>query len=434
MKSQTETVANDISGLRFLVVEDHGFQRWALSRLLTELGAKHVVCAADGDTALEIFRESRPPVDIIVSDLDMPGMDGMEFLRHVGEAGAPASVILASGLERSLIASVGAMVTAYGVALLGKIEKPTTAAKLAAIIANHKPLDADWGRARAAPRFSLDEIALGLKRGEFEPYFQPKMELATGRIVGAEALARWRHPERGLVGPECFIQAMEDGGLIDELTFAILNRAAQCCRLWRNAGVDATMSVNLSLRSLADFSIADGMMRIVSTNGLEPRHVIFEVTESATVANLGTELENLTRLRVRGFGLAIDDYGTGYSSMQQLSRIAFTELKIDPTFVKHAAEGRANMAMLESCLEMAYKLGIVAVAEGVENLAALELLKSLGCEQAQGHFIARPMEARDFMDWVQLPRTVTPELRDEPGPATAHRANVAPAPFNRVQV
>jgi EAL domain-containing protein (putative c-di-GMP-specific phosphodiesterase class I) len=315
------------------------------------------------------------------------------------------------------------MVTAYGVTFLGMIEKPTTAKKLAAVIGRYQHAVGPNGRPHAVPQFSLAEIVRGLRRGEFEPFFQPKVELASGRIVGAEALARWRHPEKGLIGPDCFIEAMENGGQINELTLAILNRAAQCCSLWRDAGVDATVAVNLSLKSLADVSMAERMTQVVSGHGLKPRHVIFEVTESAMAANLGAELENLTRLRLRGFGLAIDDYGTGYSSMQQLGRIAFTELKIDRSFVKDAFSNSASMAMLESSLEMARKLGMIAVAEGVESEAAFELLKRLGCQQAQGYFLARPMSATDFMEWVQLPRG------DSPAPAGAV-PDLKPRPAN----
>ena len=161
------------------------------------------------------------------------------------------------------------------------------------------------------------------------------------------------------------------------------------------------MSVNLSLKSLADVHLADRVTDLVRSQELDPRHVVLEVTESAATTDVGKALENLARLRMKGFGLSIDDYGTGYSSMQQLTRIAFTELKIDQSFVTNAAKQESARVILESSLEMAKKLNMTAVAEGVETQADWNLLRQLGCDLAQGYFIARPMEAGAYLDWVR---------------------------------
>jgi EAL domain-containing protein (putative c-di-GMP-specific phosphodiesterase class I)/CheY-like chemotaxis protein len=395
----------DITELRFLVVEDHGFQRWVLGNLLATLGARHVFAAPDGQAALEIYRNIDPPIDIIVSDLDMPGMDGMEFIRHVGEVGQPISLILVSGLDRSLISSVETMARAYGLTLLGAIEKPPTAKKLKAAIELHTPAHANRSTA-AASTLTIADMARGLENNEFEPFFQPKIELESRRLKGAEALARWRHPARGVIGSQEFIQPLEDAGLLGDLTERILEKAAACCRIWQNGGVEASVSVNLSLKSLADVGLADRIMRISTGQGLQPRHLILEVTESAAASDLGKALENLSRLRMKGFGLSIDDYGTGYSSMQQLTRVAFTELKIDQSFVQNAATQESSLAMLESSLEMAAKLKIVAVAEGIETQDEWKMLLDLGCQLAQGYFIARPMDAGEFLDWIRVRRSL----------------------------
>jgi EAL domain-containing protein (putative c-di-GMP-specific phosphodiesterase class I)/FixJ family two-component response regulator len=398
------TPAN-IAHLSFLVVEDHGFQRWVTGNLLEGMGAKAVFSAGDGGAALELLAGLDSPVDIIVSDLDMPGMDGMEFIRHVGEAGQPISLILASGLDRSLISSVETMARAYGLTLLGAIEKPPTAKKLKAAIDLYRPARVSRPSSPASA-FTIAEITKGVKDNEFEPFFQPKVELATRQVKGAEAVARWRHPTKGVIGPHEFIQPLEDAGLLEDLTEMILKKAAACCRIWRNGGLQASVSVNLSLKSLADVGLADRMMRISHGQGLQPRHLIFEVTESAAATDLGKALENLSRLRMKGFGLSIDDYGTGYSSMQQLTRVAFTELKIDQSFVRNAATQKSSRAMLESSLEMAAKLKIVAVAEGIETQDDWNLLLELGCQLGQGYFIAKPMDAGEFLDWIRVRRSL----------------------------
>jgi EAL domain-containing protein (putative c-di-GMP-specific phosphodiesterase class I)/ActR/RegA family two-component response regulator len=388
-----------LGGLSFLVAEDHDFQRRALVTLLSARGAK-VFEAADGHAALQIIQDAARPVDIVISDLEMPGMDGMEFVRRIGESGRRMSIILASALEPKLLASVGTMAEAYGVRLLGVVEKPITPAKLAPLIRAHQSDKSERPKA-AARKYALDEVAAGLRKDEFEPFFQPKIELASGRATGAEALARWRHPQHGLVAPFAFIALLEEHGLIDELTWVMLKKAAASCSAWRAAGLDITVSVNLSLKSLGDTQIAEHVTELVRGQGLEPRHMILEVTESAAAAEVGRALENLARLRMKGFGLSIDDYGTGYSSMQQLTRVAFTELKIDRSFVANAVRQESARVILQSSLDMAQKLGIHAVAEGVETQANYDLLRQLRCDLAQGYFFARPMDGEACLRWAR---------------------------------
>jgi EAL domain-containing protein (putative c-di-GMP-specific phosphodiesterase class I)/FixJ family two-component response regulator len=390
----------DVTELRFLVAEDHDFQRRTLVRMLTGLGAREVLEAADGRAALELFRDPARRVDIIVCDLDMPEMDGMEFLRHVGETGAHVSVILSSALDRHLIASVETMTTAYGMNLLGAIEKPATPQKLRELIARHGSTPARRVGAPAA-RVPGEEAVAGLRAGQIEPFFQPKVDLASGAVVGAEALARWRNPERGIVPPGAFVGALEAAGELDALTWVILERSAAAAAKWQAEGLRVSVSVNLSLTSLSDPTLADRISDAVRRQGLETRTMILEITESAAMTDVGRSLENLARLRVKGFGLSIDDYGTGYSSMQQLARIPFTELKLDQSFVTNCATHAQHRAIIESCLDMARRLKLKTVAEGVETHADWTLLRDLGCAMGQGYFIAEPMSLADFPRWAR---------------------------------
>jgi EAL domain-containing protein (putative c-di-GMP-specific phosphodiesterase class I) len=391
-----------IENLSFLVAEDHGFQRSALVKILSSMGATAVHQAPDGYAALKIIHDPNHSVDVVISDLEMPGMDGMEFIRHLGEAKRGISIVLASALDRKLVSSVATMTEAYGVTLLGVVEKPITSAKLEPLLRRHRPAPAQPERPRAAgPTFTPAEIAAGLKNGEFEPFYQPKTALAKGTVKGAEALARWRHPRHGIVAPYAFIKPLEDNGLIDLLTWLMLRKSAEFCREWRATGFDVTVSVNLSLKSLGDPQLADRVTSLVRGQQLEPRHMVLEITESSAATDLGNALENLARLRMKGFGLSIDDYGTGYSSMQQLTRVAFSELKIDQSFVANAARQESARVILQSSLDMAKKLNIAAVAEGVETQQDWNLLRELGCDQAQGYYIARPMPASELVDWTR---------------------------------
>ncbi len=389
--------------LSFLAVEDHAFQRGMLLKMLARLGATRVSTAADGQAALEILTAPGAAIDIIISDVDMPGMDGLEFMRHVGQARIPASIILASSLESTLLDSVETMSRAYGVRILGVIQKPITLAKLTGLIELHLPAPA-----RAHPpstdafSFSIDEILQGIRREEFEPFYQPKVALASGSITGAEALARWRHPDRGILPPGAFIGTLEQHGHIDELMWRMLGKAVDFCSEWRtDSGLDARVSVNVSAASLADVHFADRVMDTVQGRKLDCRNIILEITESAATTHVGHSLENLSRLRMKGFGLSIDDYGTGYSSLQQLARVAFTEIKLDQSFIKSATTQQASRIILESSIEMAKKLGLVTVAEGIETEGDWDLLRDLGCELAQGYLIARPLEASAFLRWAR---------------------------------
>ena len=379
------------AALRFLVVEDNEFQLRTLVRYLEGMGAQNVCTASEGAAALAIVQTAIPPIDIIISDVQMPGMDGMEFVRRLHEIRCRASIILASGLERRLLGSIATMTQAYGLRLLGSVEKPLTPGKLKDLVKKHRSALQDEAPGTSAQSFSVGEILDGIRADEFEPFFQPKVQIATGRVKGTEALARWRHPVHGIVSPYAFVPVLEREQRIEELTHVMLRKSAAACSAWHARGHELVMCVNLSLASLGETNLVESLLEIVSAEGLPPRYMVFEVTESAVLTQVAGALENLARMRMRGFGLSIDDYGTGYSSMQQLTRIAFTELKIDRAFVNNAANDPAARVILSSSLDMAKKLGIEAVAEGVETDDDWKLLQEIDCALAQGYLIAKPM-------------------------------------------
>jgi len=388
-----------VDELGFLVVEDDDFQRECLANLLKFLGAGRIFVAVDGRQALQILcATDQGLIDIVLCDLDMPGMDGLEFFRHLGNAHSTISVIISSALDSALISSVKNMAHAYGLTLLGAVSKPILPVKLQELISYHNPArQYPGGNSGSAHSFTLDQILLGIEKKQFEPFFQPKMELASKRIVGAEALARWIHPDCGVISPASFIEQLEESSNIEDLTFIMLERSAVTCRMLQESGHKLTISVNISLTSLTDIFLADKITRIVRENGITPQSIILEITESAAMTKVAAALENLARLRMRGFGLAIDDYGTGYSNMQQIVRVAFSELKIDQSFVKGFYENQASQVVANSSIELAHQLHMLSTAEGIESQRDLDMLKTMGCDLAQGYFIARPMNAASLL-------------------------------------
>jgi EAL domain-containing protein (putative c-di-GMP-specific phosphodiesterase class I) len=183
--------------------------------------------------------------------------------------------------------------------------------------------------------------------------------------------------------------------------------AAQAWHAMHRAGFEMTVSVNLSVASLTDVTFAERIMQVVREEELDPAHMVLEVTESLATSHLAATLENLSRLRIKGFGLSLDDYGTGYSSMQRLSRVPFTEIKIDGSFVKGAPGDASAHAMVESSLELGRKLRLDVVAEGVETHIEWELLLALGCPVAQGYYIGRPMTSSELLEWARARRKLS---------------------------
>jgi EAL domain-containing protein (putative c-di-GMP-specific phosphodiesterase class I)/CheY-like chemotaxis protein len=389
-----------IADLRFLVAEDNEFQRRWLSVMLTNLGAKHVIEVNDGQQALDVLRDKGRPVDVSVIDLNMPGMDGMELIRHMSNDEHPSSIILASALAPSLVFSVQTMSKAYGVNLLGAIEKPATPETLQALISLHQPRQSKQA-ANADLHFTIEEIRDGLVNSQFEPLFQPKVEFATGHVKGAEAFVRWRHPELGLLAPPAFMSVIDENGDTEALAWTVIEQSIVACSNWQRQGFSIPVSINLAPSCVAGPHFADKIIEYVSRQDLKPENIMFEITESAAQTSVPHFLENLVRLRMKGFGLSVDDYGTGHSSMQELLRIPFSELKIDRALVVGASENESLAAVLDVSLALCRKLDRQSVAVGIQTRQDWDLLLNLGCDCAQGYYIAKPMEGNALPAWMK---------------------------------
>src|SRR5690606_21323400 len=198
-----------------------------------------------------------------------------------------------------------------------------------------------------------EDIAEGLARDEFLPFFQPQVTFSNGQVIGVEALARWRRADGQIVRPAQFIPMIERGRQIDRLTDRILEKACAWKSRWARNGISLKISVNVSMLNLAELSAADRFQHIVRSHGVDPREVVLELTESSVMGEAAQALNVLARLRLKGFGLSVDDFGTGYSSLSQLSQIPFTELKVDQSFVTGAAAQPRKRAVIEASLELA---------------------------------------------------------------------------------
>jgi EAL domain-containing protein (putative c-di-GMP-specific phosphodiesterase class I)/AmiR/NasT family two-component response regulator len=389
-----------LAGLSILLVEDHGFQRRLGLRLLADLGLTQLHEAADGFQALDLLRALPEPPDVVLVDLDMPGMDGVEFIGIVAQERLARSIAVVSAMEPALLHTVQVMAKASGLRVLGCIEKPLTPGKLTTVLSLFET-EAGAGAVVSDVVVSLDEAREALARGEIIPFFQPQAEFGNGKIIGVEALARWRLADGRMVPPAVFVPVMEAGGLIDELTSLMLVQSCAWWKRWQARGLDLKISVNVSAHNLTGPEVADRYEAVLREHGLSPEQVILEITESSVMSDTARGLGMLARLRLKGFGLSVDDFGTGYSSLSQLSQIPFTELKIDRGFVSGAPGQPRKRAMIETSLDLARKLDLKVVAEGVETIEEWQLLAGLGCDFAQGYLISPPVPGEQLADAIQ---------------------------------
>ena len=254
-----------------------------------------------------------------------------------------------------------------------------------------------------ASRLSLlADLRAGIDRDELVLEYQPEVELSTGRVAFVEALVRWRHPSRGVLQPEQFIPLAEEAGLMRRLTTWVLRRALSDCRAWRAAGFTSGVSVNLSMRDLLDSRLPQRVASLAGAARAELRWLSLELTESALMSDPPRAVDVVARLRRLGARVAIDDFGTGYSSLAYLHRLAVDEVKIDRSFVRELP-GKNARAVVRAGVDLAHSLGCSAVAEGVEGRRCWEALSALGCDAAQGNYLARPMSASALLEWRAEP-------------------------------
>ncbi|RZV35824.1 MAG: GGDEF domain-containing protein [Chromatiales bacterium] len=247
-----------------------------------------------------------------------------------------------------------------------------------------------------------EEVGAGITARDFSLYYQPKISLSTGRVVGAEALLRWASDSHGSVRPDIFIAIAREIGRMNELTQSLLTTALRQVSEWpRREDADYGVSVNLDADSLKDPDIADVIESSLSIWGGNDHQLTIEITEAALVTESDSNFAILHKLRSMGIGISIDDFGTGYSALSYFKRIPASELKIDQAFVKHMLESDGDRSIVETIIELAHRFDMQVVAEGVETAEQLEMLKKLGCDTAQGFYFSEPLPQDEYCRWLK---------------------------------
>ena len=403
---------------KILLIDDDPFALKLLARQLTLEGCDAVTLCEQAQQALDSLETHRESIDLVFCDLQMPDIDGVEFVRHLARIGYLGSLVLVSGEDGRVLQTVQRLAQAHQVHMLGVLSKPVVPEALHQLLALH-------ASRRIAPpseprrQFRPEELRDAIAGGQLVTHYQPKIELSTGQAIGVEALVRWQHPQAGLVAPDRFIGIAEEHGLIDALTHQVLASALAQTRLWQDQGLDLHLAVNVSMDNLAALNFPDEVARLVHETGVLPTSLTLEVTESRLMKDIRAPLDILSRLRLKRIRLSIDDFGTGHSSLAQLRDIPFDELKLDRSFVNGASKDAALRAIAQSTLAMARQLGMQSVGEGVEDLSDWDFLSAMGCDVAQGYFVARPMPGAALAGWAKQWEPRGAELAARPRPREA---------------
>ncbi|MCW9088354.1 MAG: EAL domain-containing response regulator [Gammaproteobacteria bacterium] len=383
--------------MKFLVLDDEPFVLKLLSWQLANLGFEQVIAMEHPHDALALLEQDTNDINMILMDIQMPDMDGVEFVRHLTRINYTGGLVLISGEDQRILHTVEKLANAYKLRVLGALHKPVIPVLLKEVIEQVPQRAAHNSRKIYAP----DELRRALNNRELVNHYQPQVEMGSGCVVGVEALVRWQHPDDGLVYPAQFVSMAEEHGLIDDLTQVVMANALRQARYWHEDGVALQVSVNVSMDNLVTLDFADDVAHQVGKAGIPLSSIVLEVTESRLMKNPLTPLDILTRLHLKRIRLSIDDFGTGHSSLAQLRDIPFDELKIDRSFVHGAHGDPSQRAIVEASLDMAQHLGMKTVAEGVEDHRDWDFLQTAGCDIAQGYFIAKPMSARAVAPWMQ---------------------------------
>ncbi|HEY2466844.1 MAG TPA: EAL domain-containing response regulator [Terracidiphilus sp.] len=356
-------------------------------------------------TPEEFFDRISPETSVILLDLVMPEMDGIEILRLLGERNCKARIILMSGINIRVIETAKKLAQSLGLSVIGHLQKPFPIAQLQELLGATMAPERPAELAETQLDIPDADILRALDENEFVLYYQPQINIATGIVTGVEALSRWQHPKLGLVFPDNFISRIEDLGLMDRFCWITAERALNEVRQFSHAsGYLPRLAINVSVSSLRDLKFPDIFMNLARKYDFPAERIVLEITESGLM-EFSLALDVLTRLRMRNFQLSIDDFGTGYSMMKQLQNVPAIELKIDRTFIEHMHANHADLVMVEKIIEMGHELEMEVIAEGVETEEQFKMLRERGCDGVQGYFFSRALPPHEILRWLETYRT-----------------------------
>ena len=374
--------------MRLLIIDDEE----DICDLIAEIGTRHGFEArtiSNTEEVGKIFADFMP--DIIMMDLMMPGIDGVELLRLLSEKAKQAKLCLISGSDARVLNSARRLGSAHGLDVVAALEKPLSIQTLnnffEQVSTDGKPV-------------KIDDHAAAIATGQFMLYYQPVIDMATRHVKGVEALARWQHPERGVLLPDKFLEQVMNNGLMQPLTDFVIKTAVRQAGVWIQQGLKLTLAMNVTASTLLDLSLPDKIADLCKQHKVPHDMLILEVTETEAMRDVTRTMDVLLRMRLRNIGVSIDDFGTGHSSLRELQRMPFSELKIDRSFVTDMSRNKDCTVIVNSIIDLGHNLGLKVIAEGIEDQRTWEMLSDKSCDYAQGFYMGRPMHASEFGIWL----------------------------------
>jgi EAL domain-containing protein (putative c-di-GMP-specific phosphodiesterase class I)/CheY-like chemotaxis protein len=382
---------------RIVLIDDDRVVGEIVSALAGSMGLH---CAVTR-TADEFFQHIGPDTSVIILDLVMPGMDGIEILRLLGERNCKAHIILMSGINIRVIETAKKLAQSHGLTVIGHLQKPFPIPQLQKLLTANIPAEKLASEKEEQIEIPDEDLYRALECDEIVLYYQPQINIATGVVTGLEALSRWNHPELGLVFPDNFISRIETLGLMDKFCWITAERALNEVKQFSIPnGHLPRLAINVSVSSLRDLKFPDILMNLARKYDFPAERIVLEITESGLM-EFSLALDVLTRLRMRNFQLSIDDFGTGYSMMKQLQNVPAIELKIDKMFVQHMHANHSDLVMVEKIIEMGHELEMEVTAEGVETQEQFKLLSQRGCDSVQGFLFSRALPPHEMIRWLE---------------------------------
>ncbi len=381
-----------------LLVDDDPVQLAILESYFLAQGAGQVYKAVNGCSALEIIGEHFGDIELILCDLKMPEMDGIEFMRYLKDSSYNGPIAILSSADRFLIESAEKLAKIHGLNVIGTIRKPMSKDKLDTLVAKTAQTHEEK-RSYASPEVDGAFLKEAIEKGQILPYYQPKTETSTQRVVGVEALARWIHPDLGIINPGIFIPLAEQEGLMKPLSYAILKATIEDAKIWKSNGINIKIAINMTSDVLEDVEFPNFLLKQLQSAGIDRSRYIFEVTEAGVLDANANTMEVLARLRIKDIDISIDDFGTGFSNIEQLKKFPYSELKIDQSFIFDGLTDTFADASVKASVVLGRELNMRLVAEGVETREQWDYVADQGIDQVQGYFVARPMPADDFQSW-----------------------------------
>jgi EAL domain-containing protein (putative c-di-GMP-specific phosphodiesterase class I) len=381
---------------RLLVIDDDLVQRTIIGTVGAKIGFE-AIGAGSFEDATRQLHESK--FDCITLDLSLGERSGADLLQTIADFGRRVPIIIISGADERVLNSTVAMAQSLGLHAF-PLSKPLDLAALRTSLTLMKDsVQRESGEVAQNTQIDVSDVARALDRDEIYPEFQPKIHLASGKLVGCEALARWLRPGSGLVRPDQFLAVAERGQLMAPLTERLLFKASQACVGIAAQYSNFALSVNLSPLLLANPFLPRKIDEILARTKLPARALILEISERAAMADVASATDMLVQLRLKGVGISLDDFGTGASSLTALARMPFNELKVDPTFVKDCDQNNDHWKFVRACVLLGHEFGMKVVAEGIEHIGLRKRLSEIGCDFGQGIAFSPALDIRAFKAW-----------------------------------